>query len=297
MNIGDSYSFIHKFTTYTLDRLSVKINLVDALKIIGLLTDFGNKDPYVAIMKAVILGINPSVNIVDISHDVRKFSITEASFMLNVTYRYFPVNTIFTVVIDPGVGSTRRALAVKTSHYIFIGPDNGVLIPAIIDDGVVEIREITNENFMLKPISKTFHGRDVFAISAAYISLGVPLSFLGPKIRLDDLVKVKLAQPIIWDKRAIGCFMYFDSFGNASTNIEIRKVPWLSYGDKVRLTIRDKEIIETIFGKTFSDVKEDEPILLVNSFGFLELAVNKGSAQGKYNLKYKDKVVIERVEQ
>ena len=264
-------------------------------KIIGLLTDFGLKDPYVAIMKAVILNINPSVEVIDISHEVEKFNIAEASFILAASLKYFPRGTVFVVVVDPGVGSSRRALIIQTKNFTFIGPDNGVLIPAAIKDGIKNLYEILNKNFFLKPLSSTFHGRDIFAPVAAYLTLGTPPEILGRKIDLNSIVKPSWARSKISKNKVEGYFVYFDGFGNASTNIPADEVPWLKYGIRVRVNIHDKASLIIRFLRAYSEVEEGETLLVTNSFGFLELAVNKGSARRKYNLKYGDKVTIEKL--
>lgn len=265
-------------------------------KVIGLITDFGTKDPYVAVMKAVILNINPYVTIVDISHDIEKFKIVEASFILTSAIKYFPKNTIFVVVVDPGVGSERKALIIRTRNHILVGPDNGVLVNAAVEDGVECVYEIFNKDFLMKPISHTFHGRDIFAPTAAYLSLDVPLEVLGRKISFNDIVKPVWFTYKVSEDLVEGHFIYFDSFGNASTNIPANKVGWLKYGSKVKITVYGKVTLETKFLRFFGEVSAGETLLLVNSFGFLELAVNLGSARRKYNLKYGDKVIIEKME-
>ncbi|RLG75057.1 MAG: hypothetical protein DRO23_05015 [Thermoprotei archaeon] len=265
-------------------------------KVIGLITDFGIKDPYVAIMKAIILNINPCVTIVDISHDIEKFNTIEASFILASAIKHFPKNTIFVVVVDPGVGSERKALIIRTRNHILVGPDNGVLVNAAIEDGVECVYEITNKGFFMKPISHTFHGRDVFAPIAAYLSLGVPPEILGKKISFNDIVKPVWFTYRVSEDRVEGYFVYFDGFGNASTNIPANKVGWLKYGSKVKIIVHNKATLETRFLRFFGEVGAGGTLLLVNSFGFLELAVNLGSAKKKYNLKYGDKVVIEKME-
>ncbi|MFX1449844.1 MAG: S-adenosyl-l-methionine hydroxide adenosyltransferase family protein, partial [Promethearchaeota archaeon] len=152
-------------------------------RIITLLTDFGLEDPYVATMKGVILSICPTADIVDISHQIRKFNIREAAFKLAFIAQYFTPSTIHMVVIDPGVGSSRKSLVITTDNYIFIGPDNGVLYPAAEKDGIKNIIEIKNKDLFLKPVSNTFHGRDIFAPVAAHVANQFPLEKIGPPIK------------------------------------------------------------------------------------------------------------------
>ncbi|RLG84461.1 MAG: hypothetical protein DRO18_07060, partial [Thermoprotei archaeon] len=158
------------------------------MTVIALMTDFGLKDPYVGMMKAVILSINPNAVIVDLTHDVPKYNVILASHILKVSYRYFPKGTVFVVVVDPGVGSRRRPIIISSRNYLFVGPDNGVLIPAAKDDGLLNAYEINIKIAGLKEISHTFHGRDIFAPTAAYLSLGMLPDVLGHRLSPDELI-------------------------------------------------------------------------------------------------------------
>jgi len=161
-------------------------------QVITLLTDFGTRDYFVASMKGVILSINPDAVVIDITHDVPSFNVLKAAFILWATYRYYPRGTVHVVVVDPGVGTSRRALAIRSRNYYFIGPDNGVLTMAAEDDGVVEVREISNRSVMLGEVSSTFHGRDIFAPAAAHIGL-TRFEDYGPVVR--DYVKLTMPEP------------------------------------------------------------------------------------------------------
>jgi len=265
-------------------------------QIIALLTDFGMKDPYVSAMKAVIKSINPNVDVVDISHDVESFSIFQASFILAGVAKFFPRGTVFVVVIDPGVGTSRRALIVRTcADKVYVAPDNGVLTLIIDQEGLCEAYEITNENFMLKPVSKTFHGRDVFAPAAAYITLGVPLSLFGRKLSASSIKRIKVLKPKYLSNEVVGSLIHFDKFGNAITNIEADMVKWLNIGDQVKIIIDDRLRLSLKYVESFGYVGEGETALIKDSFGLLELVVNKGSAKDKYRLKLGSKIIVSKV--
>lgn len=186
-------------------------------RIITLLTDFGLQDPYVSSMKGVILTIYPKAQIIDISHQINKFNIREAAFKLALTAQYFPSNTIHLVVIDPGVGSARKALIVLTTHYFFVGPDNGVLSLAAEKDEIKSIIEIQNKEFFLTHVSNTFHGRDIFAPVAAFLAKKVPLKKFG--IFIKKMVKLDFSQAAIINNEIKGAVWYIDGYGNIITNI------------------------------------------------------------------------------
>jgi S-adenosyl-L-methionine hydrolase (adenosine-forming) len=187
------------------------------VSIITALTDFGLKDSYVGVVKGVILSINPKVQIVDITHEVEPQDILEASFVIDESYRYFPKGSIHLCVVDPTVGSARRALLVKSRNHFFAGPDNGLF--SMLFDDAAEIREITNRRFMLPNVSGTFHGRDVFAPTSAYLSLGAWFSDFGPLV--SDPVKLKDFQPNVVDGELKGRIIRFDRFGNGISNISV----------------------------------------------------------------------------
>lgn len=258
--------------------------------IIALLTDFGLRDPYVALMKAVIYRINPSARVIDLAHELPSFSIDIAAYMLLVSYRYFPRNTIFVVVVDPGVGSSRRAIIVKSRNYIFVGPDNGVLYPAIIDDGVVEIINITNEKFFLKPVSNTFHGRDIFAPVAAYISLGVDYRVLGEKLSLDEIVEYELKLQS-FKPSICGEVIYIDKFGNVVLNISYPDFNLSEHFSYAEIRVNNKRFNVKV-GRSFSDVEEGDLVLYVNSFGLLEIGVNTGNAAKVLGVRLGDDVCL-----
>jgi len=261
------------------------------LKVITLLTDFGEKDHYVASMKGVILNIAGPVTLVDISHEVPKFNIRAAAYVLRCAYKYFPAGTIHLVVVDPGVGTERRALAIKTRRYFFVGPDNGVLIPAARDDGIVRAVSIENRRYMREAVSYTFHGRDIFAPAAAHLARGVPIEELGPEV--DDYVVPEYAEPRVEDGEAEAEVIYIDGFGNCATNLREDDLARLGikYGDKVELELGERRIVTRLL-PSFGYARPGEVLLLINSEGFLEIAVNIGSATRELGVRTGTKVRV-----
>ncbi|MFZ3383167.1 MAG: S-adenosyl-l-methionine hydroxide adenosyltransferase family protein [Candidatus Methanoperedens sp.] len=255
--------------------------------VITLLSDFG--DVYPASMKGVILGIDPVANIVDITHSIPRHDIRAGAFILMTCAKYFPSGTIHIAVVDPGVGTKRRAIAIKSiSHdgeiHYFIGPDNGLLIPAAKSIGIIEVYEISNTNLFLKNISCTFHGRDIFAPVGAHISKGSKIEDAGGRILeykdLDFGVGKKMNGSIH------GKVIYIDSFGNIITNISRESVDFLS-GDELRIGKR-----RVIFSSSYGFSKEGDPLVFVGSHGFLEVAVNMGNAAKMFCKKQGDEIII-----
>ncbi|RLF24401.1 MAG: hypothetical protein DRN15_03170 [Thermoprotei archaeon] len=266
--------------------------------VITLLTDFGTRDPYVAAMKGVILSICPEARIVDLTHDIEKHDIRQAAFVLLSCYKYFPRGTIHVVVVDPGVGTRRRAVVIKTRRYFFVGPDNGVLQPAACDDNIVECREISNTLLMRSSISRTFHGRDVFAPVAAYIAKGVPLRFIGPEVEPETLVKLYTPTARVEMRSIEGRVIYIDSFGNVVTNIDantLRKIG-VHYGDIVGISVGRRHIVVKLC-RTYGEVGKGELLALIDSFNYLEIAVNQGKASEILGARIGDRVRVTRHEQ
>ncbi len=270
--------------------------------IIALITDFGTKGQhYVATMKAVILKINPSVKIIDISHGISSYSIIEASYILNTTYKHFPKTTVFIIVVDPGVGSTRKIIALKTnSNYFFIGLDNGVFPNAFNTAEISDCISIQNEEYFNLPVSSTFHGRDIMAPVGAYITKdkNFPLSDLGPKFDFNSLIKIPIIFKIDLENRSIlSSIQYIDSFGNGTTTIPIigNKIEdsdlTLEDGLKISIFINNNEY-DGIFSSHFSSVPKDSILFLVGSIGFLEVSINQGHAAKILDFKVGDIITI-----
>ncbi|MHA2035276.1 MAG: SAM hydrolase/SAM-dependent halogenase family protein [Promethearchaeota archaeon] len=259
--------------------------------IIALITDFGMKGQhYVAAMKAVILNLNPHVNIIDISHTVSPYSIIEASYILKTTYKHFPKNTVFIIVVDPGVGSTREIVVLKTkSNHYFIGPDNGIFPNIFNITEISDCRSIQNEEYFNTPVSTTFHGRDIMAPVGASITKfkNFPLSDLGPKFGFNSLIKMPIIFKLDVENRSISSsIQYIDSFGNGTTTIPMNgnkiKNSNLTLVDGLRISILIKgDEYDGIFTSYFSSVPKDSVLFLVGSTGFLEVSINQGNAAKK----------------
>ena len=190
------------------------------MTIVALLTDFGVSDGYVGIMKGVILGIAPETALVDISHDIPPQGIRAGAFVLKAASPYFPPGTIFVAVVDPGVGSERRIIAVRTPRAFYVGPDNGVLSWALQREDVQETINVTESGYWLPDVSRTFHGRDIFAPVAAHLAAGLPISRLGE--RIEDPVILPLPAPHLESDQVVrGEVIYVDRFGNLITDIQL----------------------------------------------------------------------------
>jgi hypothetical protein len=240
------------------------------MSIISLTTDFGQADGYVGIMKGVILGISPETRLVDVSHDIAPGDIAGAAYVLARAIPYFPAGAIHLVVVDPGVGSARRPLLVQTSSALFVGPDNGVLTPALADPSA-QAWQLDRPEYWLDPVGSTFHGRDVFAPCAAHLARGLhPADLARP---IDDPVRLSLPAPRrLADGGVEGAVVTVDHFGNLITNIAAE---WLGPGPW-RCRIAGREIAGPC--GSYSDVAEGAPVALIGGSGALEVAVRNGNA-------------------
>jgi len=253
--------------------------------VITLLTDFGTADGYAGIMHGVILRINPKAIVVDICHDIAPQDVHAAAFVLSTVYPYFPVDAIHVVVVDPGVGGERRALAVRTPHGAFVAPDNGVLSYVFARESNCEIVHLNCPRFWLSPLSDTFHGRDLFAPVAAHLSLGAPLHDLGSA--LDDPVRFAVAQAQVREDGSIlGQVLHVDRFGNLITNVTRELLP----AEQVRIHIADRHVIGPI--KAYALAVDGELLALIGSSGCLEIALRNGSAAEMLELGRGARVVI-----
>lgn len=255
--------------------------------VITLLTDFG--DLYPASMKGVTLGINPVANIVDISHSVPRHDILAGAFMLMTSVRYFPSGTVHIAVVDPGVGTQRRPIAVRARsedcgvHY-FIGPDNGLLIPAARSIGKIEVYEITNKDMFNQNVTSTFHGRDIFAPIGAHISKGMDISDVGRLI--SNFIDLDIGQGKKKADSLEGRVIYIDGFGNIVTNISSGLVDFQP-GDFME--IENKQVV---FRKSYGFCKKGESLALIGSHGYLEIAVNRGNAAVIFGKKQGETIYI-----
>ena len=259
-------------------------------KILTFLSDFGMKSSYVSQMKAVALSITNDVHIVDITHEITPHNVREGAFVLKTAVPFFPTGTVHVAVVDPGVGTNRKGIVITTESQILIGPDNGLLIPAAQVLGHYIVYEIQNTRFMLKLVSNTFHGRDIFTPVAAHILNGVLFEEIGPVV--NDYVKIDFEGFKITNNTAIGKIVYIDGFGNIITNIEGDRLQQvLEYGKKIMLFINGKQQ-EIPFVKTYGSVKPGEILATVGSHRYLEISVNQGNAALKLDVKPDDEVKI-----
>ena len=291
------------------------------MSIVTLTTDFGLADGYVGTMKGVILGIDPTATIVDISHEITPQDVREAAYTLYAAYPYFPQVAIHVVVVDPGVGSERRAIALRTPQATFVAPDNGVLSYVVAAERVEEIVHLTNPRYHLSPVSRTFHGRDIFAPAAAHLARGVRLAELGEP--LTDIVTFPLPRSEVRpDGTIVGQVIHIDRFGNLITSITatdlaghggseiaLRGLPnprlWPGSGDpgqaKVDLTdhlLLGEGIIE-IKGQSIRGIADNysertlgKLLALISSSDHLEIAVSGGSAAQSLAAEVGDEVLL-----
>lgn len=263
------------------------------------MTDFGIVDDSVALCKGVMYGIAPNLRIVDLTHQVIPFSIQDGARFLFGASPYFPAGTVFVVVIDPGVGSTRKAVVVKSKRgQFFVLPDNGLMTLVEDRDGIESIRQITNPDWMVgAKISSTFHGRDIFSPVGAHLARGDDWTQVGPPVK--TLVKLDL-KPVTLDAKGLsGEVIALDGpFGNLVTNISGEDFVKLGYqlGDKLKVTIAGREIAMP-FVRTFSDVPVKQPLLFIDSRGRASFAVNQSSFAATYNIQPPQTIFIPRKRQ
>jgi S-adenosylmethionine hydrolase len=253
------------------------------------MTDFGTVDDSVAICKGVMYSISPEVRIVDLTHEVTPFSILDGARFLYGTTPYYAPGTVFIVVVDPGVGSTRKAVVVKSKRgQYFVLPDNGLMTLVQDRDGIEGAREITNRDWMIgAALSSTFHGRDIFSPVGAHLVRGDDWTGVGPELDVSKLVRLDIAPAKLNERGLSGEVIATDGpFGNLVTNISGDDFLKLGYtrGRTVHITIGKNEM-DILFVRTFSDVPLNKPLLYIDSRGHLGLAVNQGSFAASYGIK------------
>ncbi len=255
--------------------------------LITLTTDFGQADGYVAAMKGVILSLCPEARLVDISHDIAPQAIRSGAYVLSTAVSYFPGGAIHLVVVDPGVGSARRPVAVQSQRAFYVAPDNGVLTLALEQDPAQGAVHLTNPQFHQPQVSATFHGRDIFAPVAAHLACGVPLADLGTPLDPADLIRLPLSAPQrLADGSWQGEVLHIDRFGNLITNIG------LPPSDPERLSVEARGTRIRGLSRTFADVEAGKPVAYVGSNGYLEIAVRQGNAAALLGLDLGDTVIV-----
>lgn len=251
------------------------VSVMNSRPVIALLTDFGLQDQYVAAMKGVIKSINPAVDIIDISHEIQPYRIRQAAYVLWSVYKYFPKGSIFINIVDPGVGSKRRIVIIKTKRFIFLAPDNGLLDFILHEEKVllaIEVTEKTVKKYILNKISSSFHGRDIFAPIAAYISIRFSIKRFGVIIKLPVVIS-PFADLCTNAKNP--CILHIDHYGNIITNIRSHQIEE-SMKEIKALSIGHNMVSKWI--RFYEEAPENTPCLMVGSCGLIEISVKKNSA-------------------
>ncbi len=256
--------------------------------IVTLITDFGLSGEYVGALKGAILRVNPRCQIVDITHQIDPQNILQASFVLQKCYSYYPPGTVHGVVVDPGVGTRRRAVVVEKEKYFFVGPDNGVFSGLFSAGEEIRARKIIRQEYFLTPVSDTFHGRDVFAPVAGHLSLGLDPAKLGPGVK--NLVRMDFPEPRRGKRHLTARVLWADSFGNLITNVSREE-----YGRKLKTSfqIRGKGWIIDRLSRTYGEGKPEQPLALFGSGGLLEISVNRGNAWKTLGLEPGNSITIQ----
>jgi len=252
--------------------------------VITITTDFGTRDGFVAQMKGVILRINPDARIVDVTHDIAPYSIMEAALVLKGIHRHFPDGTIHLAVVDPGVGGARRAIVARSRRRLYVGPDNGLFSLVLTPQQPWEVRQIENPEFIAPRPHPTFHGRDIFAPVAAHLSLGAPFEAVGWAVA--DPVFLSVPEVRRTGNELHGEVIHIDRFGNLTTNIESAMIDRRFESVEMRgLAIRG-------LSRSFCQVLQGQALALINSFGYLEIAVNRGNAAQSLGVSKGEKVTV-----
>jgi S-adenosyl-L-methionine hydrolase (adenosine-forming) len=260
-------------------------------RIVTLTTDFGVTDHFVGSMKGVILNINPAATIVDICNSVHSFDLLDGALTIAQAYHYFPANTIHLVVVDPGVGTARRPILVNTGKYLFVAPDNGIMSLIYEREESCVVRHITAEHYFLQPVSNTFHGRDIFAPVAGYLSKGTEPQKLGDEVT--DFVRFAAPKPKTGgDKVLKGVVIKVDKFGNLITNFSAQDVPQLLKENPgpFKILVGKSEI--TKMRTAYAQGAPGEVFAILGSMGYLEIATNRGSAARSVGVEKGNEVAV-----
>ena len=263
--------------------------MINGIPIITLTTDFGLKGPFVGSMKGVILEINPKVQIIDISHEINPFDLLDASFLISCAYPYFPAGSVHCIVVDPGVGSERRPILAVTKKYFFVAPDNGVLSYIFEKEEPVEVIHLRENEFFLKDVSQTFHGRDIFAPVSAWLTKGINPRCMGPPIQ--DYLKLTLPKAGISEdkKRICGQVIHIDVFGNLLTNITRDLFHNRSTGE---LKVKVNDICIERICQAYDDLEKGAMGAVMGSQGYLELFANQDSLAKRWGIHKGDPVEL-----
>ena len=257
--------------------------------IITLTTDFGEKDPYVAEMKAAILGIVPNATLIDISHQIEKFNVRMGAYVLASASPYFPEGTIHVAVVDPCVGTRRQPILIQTRHSYFVGPDNGVLTLAARNEQIKHVHKLANPKLMLRRISNTFHGRDIFAPAAAYLANRTPPAKFG--LEIHKIVLPRFAKIVRKRNMLIGEVIHVDDFGNIITNFREKELELVKINDIVDVKLGSAKLTLKLC-RAYSEVKLHKPLAIIGSHNFLEISLNQGNAAKTLMVKSGSKVTL-----
>ena len=259
--------------------------------VIALLSDFGTRDHYAGTMKGVMLGICPDATLIDITHDVPAHDLIDGALQLAAACRYFPSGTIFLVVVDPGVGSTRRGIAAEAGDYRFVAPDNGVLTAVFRDLPPKRVVELTDRRYARPTVSRTFEGRDRFAPAAAWLAKGIQLTALGRPVT--DYQRIDIPIPAVTGDTIRGVVLRIDRFGNLVTNIDRRTFEGVARGGAVQVTAEGHPVGRIV--ATYAEIQGTEICALFGSTDHLELAANSASAAEMLGIKRGAAVEVRRV--
>ncbi|MBX5450188.1 SAM hydrolase/SAM-dependent halogenase family protein [Thermogemmatispora sp.] len=261
--------------------------------VIALMTDFGLRDGFVGIMKGVIAGIVPHAQLIDISHDIAPQNVAAGAWLLSTAYRYFPAGSIFLCVVDPGVGSQRRAIALEAGDWFFVGPDNGLFSYVLAEQPVRQAVALENPAYRLPVVSTTFHGRDIFAPAAAHLARGVPLADFGTILEPHALQRLALNLPRREGGRIEASVIYIDHFGNLVTSIPLTLVPDLFTAPRVRLLVPQHNLtIERRQPFFAGEAGEDEPFVYSDSAGYVGIAIRNGNAAARLGMSVGEAVTL-----
>jgi S-adenosylmethionine hydrolase len=259
--------------------------------IITLLSDFGLNDPYLGAMRGVILSICPKARLVNLAHEITPHQILEGAVALEAAYHYFPAGTIHLAVVDPGVGTERRAIACQSGDWFFVAPDNGLLTSILQAHRNPKIVSLENPVYHLPKVSRTFAGRDIFAPAAAHLANAVPLKDFGPVIK--DPVMLDLPRPLLREKAVEAHILYIDRFGNCITDLrETEFERWQREKGRRDIVVRAGEALIRGLSQAYGEAPAGKPLALFSSSGRLEIALNQGSAARLLRLSVGDAVKI-----
>ncbi|MFN2435929.1 MAG: S-adenosyl-l-methionine hydroxide adenosyltransferase family protein [Desulfotignum sp.] len=261
------------------------------LRPIALLTDFGHTDAFVGILKGVILSIHPEARIVDLCHGVSHQDIGHGAHLLDISLDYFPRGTIFCAVVDPGVGTTRRAVLVETRDYFLVGPDNGMLWPAASRNNICRVIHLTRSRYFLPRVSATFHGRDIFAPVAAHLSAGIDPGAFGPEV--SGLTRFAFTEPEPFEDGLILSIRHIDTFGNVGLNLTLEQfMPFVEHG--FLMQINQTKINR--YYDTYAAAPEKTFFVIADSAGFVEIAIKNGHAASQLDVDKQDTDVTVTIE-